>query len=242
MHDNSIFIQVLDKKATSASPTQQLAFSCKHYLEKMHKSIIIALSKLLYWNKLTWRAKSNAKVLYLTFDDGPDPDITPQVLKILEIFNVKATFFCLGEKAKTHKEPFNRILSCGHAIGNHGYRHLSGWRTSTKKYVQNALKTSTVFKTNLFRPPYGRITPLQAFKISKHYNIIMWSLMSRDYSKKITPGTCLDKLFKRIKPGDIIVFHDSKQAAGTCLFALPGFIEYAKAEGYEFKVLDASLV
>jgi peptidoglycan-N-acetylglucosamine deacetylase len=194
-------------------------------------------AKLFYGDKLIWNVETSTKTVYLTFDDGPEPDITTKVLDILKEKNAKATFFCTGKNAEKHIELFNKIKTSGHVIGNHGYEHLRGWGLSQKKFIDNALKNKELFPGNLFRPPYGAITPSQAKAISKYYKIIMWTILSKDYSSKMTPEKCLKRIIKRVKSGDIIVFHDSKKAAKNCLPVLPKLIDYLKNNGYEFGVL-----
>ncbi len=195
------------------------------------------LSRYVYNNKLIWSICNEEKLVYITFDDGPDPDVTPKVLEILDSFNVKATFFCLGSKIEKHPNIYNTILAKGHKIGNHGYFHKKGWFLSKKKFVENVEQNHYTNDSGLFRPAYGAIRPCHAAELSKHYKIIMWSLMSKDYSKKMNPDKCYKRLKDKVKPGDIIVFHDTADAKNNCLYSLSKILNYLKTEGYNYGVL-----
>lgn len=190
-----------------------------------------------------WRMPSNKKKIYLTFDDGPIPIITPWVLDLLKTENIKATFFCVGENITNNPEIFQRILIEGHAAGNHTYNHLNGWNTHGNQYVRNVLKCAEVMKkegeisSGLFRPPYGRAKKKQIAQLASHYSIIMWDVLSGDYDKNTSPEQCLKNVIENVRNGSIIVFHDSLKAQKNMEYALPEFIRYAKEKGFEFERL-----
>ncbi len=209
------------------------------------------LLKKLY-SKAIWRMDSKHKKIYLTFDDGPVPIVTPWVLDVLKQYNIKATFFCVGENVVKYPSIYQRILDDDHSIGNHTYNHLNGWNTHTKTYIENVELCSIALnsenktqQTNLFRPPYGRakksqISYLSAKKPTNQpsYSIIMWDVLSGDYDKKTSPSTCLNNVINNVRNGSIIVFHDSPKAQINLEYALPRFIEYALAKGFEFEKLS----
>ena len=202
----------------------------------MFKHTIPSIFPLIAPN-VTWKVKTNDKVLYLTFDDGPHPSITPLVLNILDEFNAKATFFCVGENVTKYPDIFNQILSKGHAVGNHTYNHIKGWQTSDTAYMDNIKKAAEVIPSNLFRPPYGRIKPSQIKLLKNNYRIIMWSVLTRDYDKNLNPHKTLIKLNKLIKAGDVIVYHDSEKAEQNMLIMLKGVLQHFHQLHYTFKAL-----
>lgn len=181
------------------------------------------------------------KILYLTFDDGPVPGATEFVLHTLDRFGAKATFFCIGDNVKKHPDLFKKIIDEGHAIGNHTFNHLNGWKNRTTPYLENAMQCHDEMAkhlpsgriTKLFRPPYGRITRHQ-INVLDNYQIIMWDVLSMDYNKKLAPHTCLFNTVSATRPGSIIVFHDSLKAEKNMAFTLPRFIEHFKERGYSF--------
>ena len=175
------------------------------------------------------------KSIYLTFDDGPQPEVTPLVLDILKKYNIKASFFCVGDNVFKHPDTFKRVVDEGHSIGNHTFNHLKGWKTSTNAYVDNINKCKEFFNTNLFRPPYGKISLGQLLRLRKEYKIILWSVMSYDFKKEISGEQCLQNVLKNTKDGSIIVFHDSVKSQERMLYALPRVIEYFLEKGYTFK-------
>lgn len=191
--------------------------------------------KALY-SQLTWEMPNNK--IYLTFDDGPTPAITDWTLDVLKQFNVKATFFCLGQNVEKHPKLYQRILDEGHAVGNHSYAHPSGWKTSDAEYFDDIEKSQQLINSKLFRPPYGRITKSQTKHLKKQYNIIMWSVLSGDFDVKTSPEKCLDNVLKNTESGAIIVFHDSEKAAPNLKYALPKAIESLLDKGFVFEVLD----
>lgn len=189
------------------------------------------------WPKYTWSIKNSSKI-YLTFDDGPHPTITLEVIKLLEAYNAKATFFCIGKNVVQNPEIYKVLIAKGHAIGNHTYDHKNGWYTENKIYLKNVLKANEIINSNLFRPPYGRIKNKQAnFLIKRGYRIIMWSLLSGDFDINIDGATCYNNIISNLKPGDIIVFHDSEKAYERMIYALPRLLEYCKENNIEMSTL-----
>jgi peptidoglycan-N-acetylglucosamine deacetylase len=186
---------------------------------------------------LVWEVPSADKDIYLTFDDGPTPGITPQVSSLLKRYNAKASFFCLGSQAEKYPELLNLLETEGNTIGNHGYKHLSGFSSSTEKYIKNTREGALITKSSLFRPPYGKITPWQISYLRKEYRIIMWSIMSMDYNIKLTPIQCLDNVLNNVFPGAIVVFHDTEKAAKNLLNILPLLLENLCQKGYKIKSL-----
>ena len=195
-----------------------------------------SILKKLFPN-LIWDIETNEKEIYLTFDDGPHPEITPQVLDILDKYNAKATFFCVGDNVRKHPDTYELILKKGHKTGNHSYSHSNGWKVSNVDYFDDIKKASKLVKSDLFRPPYGRITPSQIKFLKTKYRIIMWSVLTYDYSKKVNKEQCLKNSIIKTKPGSIIVFHDSLKSADNMLYALPLFLKHFTDKGFVFKLL-----
>jgi peptidoglycan/xylan/chitin deacetylase (PgdA/CDA1 family) len=190
--------------------------------------------------KLTWHIKTGKPSIFLTFDDGPIPIVTPLVLKILRGYNAKATFFCIGENVNKHPDVFAQVKADGHAIGNHTYNHLNGWKTLDEAYVANTLKTDEILHTNLFRPPYGRIKRSQVSWLKKerpNMQFIMWDVLSGDFDVNLTPEKCLANVLKHTKPGSIIVFHDSLKAFPRLEYVLSKAMEAWAKKGYHFEAL-----
>lgn len=187
---------------------------------------------------ISWRMPSKGKVVYLTFDDGPNKEVTPLILDILASHQIKATFFVLGKNVLQNPRIFQRILDEGHAVGNHTFSHLNGWKTDNKTYFEDVNKASQLIKSRLFRPPYGKIKPCQMVRLAKEYKIICWSLLTRDYDKEMSPGQCFENVKKNASPGDVIVFHDSEKASVNCLKSLPLSLAFLKEQGYTFCLPD----
>lgn len=187
--------------------------------------------------ELVWHKNRKEPTLYLTFDDGPIPDVTSSVLKILRDYKVKATFFCVGENIKRYPDIFNEIREDGHRIGNHTYHHLKGWNTPKEQYIHDIQKCDVLANTNLFRPPYGRATRAQYAILRKSHKIIMWDVLSGDFDRRLSPESCLKKVLKHSKNGSIIVFHDSLKAKERVLYALPRAIEHWLNNGFKFGTL-----
>ncbi len=197
-----------------------------------------------FYPGLVWRMPALQPNLYLTFDDGPIPGPTEFVLETLNRYKIHATFFCIGDNVQKHPELFQRVVHEGHAIGNHTFNHFNGWRTSTDEYIRNTEKfdaqvavVSPGFRTTLFRPPYGRITQNQ-IRALPGYRIIMWDVLTNDYSKSVTPERCLAHSLRAVRNGSIIVFHDSLKAEKNLRLALPRFIEFCLNRGFTFHLLN----
>jgi len=193
-----------------------------------------------YYPSLVWNKSRSDKVVYLTFDDGPIPVVTEFVLNTLKSFNCKATFFCIGDNINKHAEIFEQVKNEGHAIGNHTFNHLKGWKTEDKTYVQNFQACQQLTNTHLFRPPYGRIKKSQIKelrKINPQLNMIMWDVLSGDFDLNLSPEKCYENVIKNTRNGSIIVFHDSLKAFDRLKFALPATLKYLTAQGYKFHTL-----
>ena len=200
------------------------------------------------FSKYIWDVPNNEKKVYLTFDDGPTPEITDWTLSQLEQYDAKATFFCIGDNINKFPEIFKLVVLKGHAIGNHTFNHLNGWDTLEKDYIDNIklcqdaiLKHSTTdtLKPTIFRPPYGKIKSAQAKELKKlGYKIIMWDILTADFDAAITPNQCLQNVLKNVTSGSIIVFHDSKKAFRNLEYALPKTLEFLKEKGFSFEVLE----
>ena len=193
---------------------------------------------------LIWEKPTKEKILYLTFDDGPHATATPYVLDELKKYSAKATFFCIGKNVAEHPGIYRRIIEEGHRVGNHTYNHLNGWKTKDEIYFQNVFEATKYIDSNLFRPPYGRVTKFQAAVLQQSgkvpaigkqaFKIIMWSLLSGDFDTKLSPAGCLQNIILHAKPGYIIVFHDSTKAWERMSYALPQVLEYFNNKGYRF--------
>lgn len=200
------------------------------------------LLKKLYPN-LIWSARPDTRCIYLTFDDGPIPIVTPFVLNILKQYQAKATFFCVGDNVIKNKDIFEEVKKDGHAIGNHTFNHLKGWITNNQTYLENFSQADKVLNTPLFRPPYGRIKRAQ-IKLLKNartdLKIIMWDVLSGDFDMSLKPEECLKNILKHTQDGSIIVFHDSVKAFPRLKYVLPLALEYWSKEGYNFLPLSAA--
>lgn len=202
--------------------------------------------------KYIWNLSTEEKVIYLTFDDGPTPEITNWTLNVLKQFEAKATFFCIGENVQKHPDTFQNIIDHGHAIGNHTYNHLNGRKTTTKAYLENVNQAQEIINNqisnnkfpdsenvNLFRPPYGQITKKQGRElIDLGYNIIMWHVLAIDWSSRTTKKSSLKNVINNACNGSIVVFHDSKKASENMMYALPRCLEYFSNQGFAFKALS----
>ena len=190
-----------------------------------------------FYPTLTWHRSRAEKRIFLTFDDGPIPDVTPFVINTLKRYGIKATFFCVGENIKKHPDLFDCLTKNGHRIGNHTYNHLNGWNTPDGTYLQNVDRCQRLTQTNLFRPPYGRGKRSQYKRLLNDYDIIMWDVLSGDFDTKLSPEKCLHNVITHARNGSIIVFHDNVKATPRIRYALPRAIEHWLAAGYEFGVL-----
>ncbi len=188
-----------------------------------------------FFKNIIWNFPLETEGVFLTFDDGPTTGVTPWVLEQLNRFDAKATFFCLAKNVEMHPEIFEQLKANGHAVGNHTYSHIKGWETDTTQYIQDVIYANSFVNSNLFRPPYGRISPYQ-FKLIRHqYKIILWDVLSMDYSRRVSPKKVYRYVMDNTKPGSIIVFHDSLKAERNLRYALPRVLEGLSAKGYKFK-------
>ena len=188
-----------------------------------------------------WRLPQKEKTVYLTFDDGPIPEVTPFVLNLLEKHGIKATFFCVGDNVRKHPEVFEQIVKAGHQVGNHTFNHLQGFKHSTRHYARNVEKADRYIKNSLFRPPHGQFRLLQMLMLRRKYRIVMWDVITRDYNKALNGEFVLNIVKKYTRNGSIIVFHDSLRAEKNMKYALPKAIEFLIKEGYKFDVLNPRL-
>lgn len=196
-----------------------------------------------------WDIPNNENKVYLTFDDGPTPEITQWSLDQLKKYDAKATFFCIGNNIDKYPEIFQKTIQEGHAIGNHSFNHLKGWKISTVDYVENVMKCNeTIYKLNtehcrLFRPPYGKIKPSQSKNLRKQgYKIIMWDIISFDFDASISKEKCLENVLKNVQSGSIIVFHDSIKAEGNLKYTLPRTLEFLKQNGFICSRIESDIV
>ena len=215
-------------------------FEMKLYWVKTNKLIKTLFSKWI------WDIPNTKKVVYLTFDDGPTPEVTSWVLDELNKYNFKTTFFCIGDNIRKYPVIFKKIISEGHAVGNHTFNHLNGWKTSTQNYIDNTELCQEIIDKNMqynsdskiFRPPYGKIKKAQSRALLKMgYKIIMWDVLSADFDGKITNEECLNNVIMNLQPGSIIVFHDSIKAFEKLKYVLPATLQYLQDNNYETKVL-----
>lgn len=203
--------------------------------------MLIEQPPLLYrllFPEAIWRVKNKGcRTVYLTFDDGPIPEVTPWVLDTLDSFGIKATFFLVGDNVRRNPQLFDEIKQRGHSFGNHTMHHLQGMKVTTLRYMRDITEADTLIDSVLFRPPHGIIRWAQAAAIKNHYNIVMYDLVTRDYSRKVTPEQVLENVKRFTRNGSIIVFHDSLKAERNLRYALPRAIQWLKDEGYEFRTL-----
>ena len=191
----------------------------------------------LFGLKALWRIKPEERAVYLTFDDGPIPDITPRVLEVLDHYGIKATFFMVGDNVRKHPKEFEMVKAAGHRIGNHTFNHLNGLTVRTKDYVANVHKADTLIHSDLFRPPHGWLRNRQYHFLKRHYKLVMWDLVTRDYSKRLNADDVFENVKRYARSGSIITFHDSLRSADKLWSALPRSIEWLQKEGYEFKLI-----
>ena len=198
------------------------------------------------FSNYTWDVSNTGNTIYLTFDDGPIPEITTWVLEELKKYALKATFFCIGENIAKHPEIFKKVISEGHAIGNHTFNHLNGWKTPTEIYIENiklceeVIEKTTNYnsRSKLFRPPYGKLKTAQARAIEKlGYKIIMWDVLSADFDTTLSKEKCLDNVLSNVKPGSIIVFHDSVKAFKNLQYVLPKTLAFLEENNFNCGVL-----
>ncbi|MCK9291800.1 MAG: polysaccharide deacetylase family protein [Bacteroidales bacterium] len=191
-----------------------------------------------FYPSLLWNKPEGNKRLYLTFDDGPHPVITPIVLKILDEYQAQATFFCVGENVVRHPATYKEILAQGHLTGNHSFNHLNGWKTDNAAYYENVRLCADYVDSIWFRPPYGRIRPMQIQSLKKEFTIVMWTVLSYDFDPEIDLNSCMDKVLNNTTDGSIIVFHDSEKAVAKMIPLLKKTLETFGKQGFSFARLD----
>lgn len=196
--------------------------------------------------RLTWRIPTPAyasaePLVYLTFDDGPVPEVTDFVLDQLARFGAKGTFFCIGDNVRKHPDVFHRVLAAGHAVGNHTFHHLNGWHTPEAAYLLDLRACQAVLPagTRLFRPPYGRITRRQAQAILPTHDVVMWDVLTGDFSANLSPERVLKKTLQHTEPGSVVVFHDSVKAVRSLQYALPRTLDALTHRGYRFATVPS---
>lgn len=183
---------------------------------------------------------ADERVLYLTFDDGPHPRATPFVLDTLRTYGAKATFFCIGKNVQEHPHLYKRILEEGHRVGNHTQHHVNGWKTRDKAYLEDVRQAATYIDSDLFRPPYGRISAFQASLLRKPpfaFKVIMWDVLSADFDRKLSPERCSRNVIRHARPGSIVVWHDSEKAFPRVEGALSVVLGHFQEKGYRFESL-----
>lgn len=190
------------------------------------------------FRRMTWKLDGEGKKVYLTFDDGPTPKVTDWVLDRLQEYDAGATFFCLGRNVEAHPGIFQRIRDRRHAVGNHTYSHMKGFRSSVDRYMDDVRIADNLIGSGLFRPPYGRILPKQVRAVTAHFRIIMWSVLSVDYNRRLTGAKVANNVIRNVSPGSIIVFHDSDKARKNLFHALPLVLQHLKEEGYSMETID----
>ncbi len=194
-----------------------------------------------YQGKVLCRVGTPEKKLFLTFDDGPIPEVTLPVLEILSSFQIKATFFCVGENVFHHYPVYQEIIKQGHQTGNHTYNHLKGWKTQTPAYLENVERCGELVHSRLFRPPYGKIRKSQLEALRDHYQVVLWSVLSYDFHAASSVESCLEHCINNMQEGNIYVFHDSLKARDKVLSLLPRFIEGALSRGFQFEALTPTV-
>lgn len=185
-----------------------------------------------------WSIDNEMDGVYLTFDDGPRPEVTPWILDQLDRHNAKATFFCIGKNVEMFPGLYAEIIRRGHAVGNHSYSHVKGWGMDTGLYVRDIDTASDLIHSNLFRPPYARIGPNQASVLSERYKIVMWNVVSRDYSRRVSEKQCVKNVLPHLKPGAIIVFHDSIKSSRNLWHTLPIVLDEIDFRGFRCKKIE----
>ncbi len=184
-----------------------------------------------------WRFDENERVVYLTFDDGPIPEVTPWVLDLLRKEEIKATFFCVGENVKKHPEVYRQILDNGHSVGNHTYNHWQGLKKENKEYFGNIEKAGKYIDSDLFRPPHGWLKMSQYRHLKQHFRIVMWDVISCDYDRRLEPNRVLKNVTDFVRPGSVLTFHDSLKAERNLTETLPLAIRWMKEQGYRFEAI-----
>ncbi len=185
-----------------------------------------------------WRMNPDEKAVYLTFDDGPIPVVTPWVVELLGKYGIKGTFFMVGDNVRKHPREYQMVIDNGHRVGNHTFNHLKGLSTGTMEYVENVDKADALIHSNLLRPPHGLLRRSQYKELAKRYQFVMWDLVTRDYSKRLCGEDVLANVKKYVRNGSIITFHDSLRSENNLHYALPRALEWLLEQGYEFKLFE----
>lgn len=191
------------------------------------------------FRSLTWYFPGKENELFLTFDDGPEPEVTTWILSLLKQYNAYATFFCVGNKVEKNPDLYKQIIDSGHSVGNHTYSHIKGWATASKNYISDVDKASQIIKSDLFRPPYGRIRPHQLKQLKKQFRIIMWDVLSKDYDQEISGEQCFHNVIDYAQSGSIIVFHDNLKSQNNLRYALPKVLDYYSTKGFIFNSISS---
>lgn len=191
-----------------------------------------------YYKNVVWRLGAPGKTVYLTFDDGPTPGVTEWVLNELKKYNARATFFCIGRNVEKHKELYHQIIQEGHHTGNHTYSHIKGIKVKNYEYYNDVFLAEQFIESDLFRPPYGLLKSTQIKWLSGKYKIILWDVLSYDFSRKMSKKKCLHNVIKKTRNGSVIVFHDSLKAREKLFYVLPQLLKNLSDRGYDFKVLN----
>jgi peptidoglycan-N-acetylglucosamine deacetylase len=192
-----------------------------------------------YYPEAIWRFSILEKKIFLTFDDGPHPTITPKVLSLLEKYNAKATFFCVGENVKNHPAIYQTLLASKHSVGNHTFNHLNGWKNSLLSYARNIEKAAECINSKLFRPPYGKMTQKQYSFLEKHqFKLIMWDVLTYDWAELKQLDKHYIKMTKAISNGSIVVFHDSEKAEANMFYLLEKLLSDYSKKGYKFEGIE----
>ncbi|PHI20346.1 polysaccharide deacetylase family protein [Lewinellaceae bacterium SD302] len=189
-----------------------------------------------------WKVETDQPTIYLTFDDGPIPGVTPWVLEQLSYHEAKATFFCVGSNVQRHPNLLRQVQAAGHTVGNHTMTHKDGWLTDNLPYFHDIRHAGELVDSSLFRPPYGRMKPRQAQFLQRHYNVVMWDVLSGDFDPKLRPEDCYQNVIRNAGPGSIVVFHDSIKARENLEYALPRVLTYFAERGYSFGALTPDLL
>lgn len=193
--------------------------------------------RFILGKNILWQKPTENKSIYLTFDDGPTPKVTPQLLDFLDVENISATFFCVGQNVERYPELFAEIQKRGHHVGNHTFNHLKCFKTDFNIYIDNVKKADKLIKSNLFRPPHGQISRRIARALQTDFQIVMWDVITCDYDKSLSAEKILKNTIKYSRNGSIVVFHDSIKAQKNMFAILPDAIKYWKSKGYSFEIL-----
>ena len=194
--------------------------------------ILTGILRSVLPSSLLWKVDTAERKVFITFDDGPTPELTTEILAILESYEARATFFCVGDNVVRYPDIFRQIIQSGHSVGNHSHHHLKGWYTSCSQYLEDVSQASKFLDSKLYRPPYGLITFRQVRELSKQFQVVMWSVLTRDFDPSVSREKCLEIAIRGTEPGAIIVFHDNLKASEKMLYALPRMLEYLREEGY----------